>query len=363
MGANEVPVSQHAIYVARPTIEVDGQSLERVTLGLLALDMTESVDGLAALELRLSNWVSTSQGNAELAFDAGSPLWLGSQLRVHAGALDEQALIFEGQVSALTFEAGLGRPPAMHVHAEDKLMLARLARRTRVYEELSLAELAQRIGAALGLTVNTQDLPDVAASWAQFNESDLAFLRRVLRRYDCAVRIAQGQMQVAQQVAAGGDEIELALYSQLRQVQVVADLAHQCTAVTASGFDPVQGAPFSVEATGRHGGAGQGSRGDAVFSRVYGGRPEHLAPLACSNEREAQALAEAAFDQRVRRFVTVRGTAEGNVRLRAGGRVRLTGLGARFDNTYDLAACTHRFDLSTGYQTDFVAHSAFMAED
>jgi len=359
MDSLERPVSQRAIYTARPLLRFDGAEIEAATLGLLSMTLAESIDGLAALEIKLANWLSRPDGDAGLAFDAGSAIALGTSLEVRLGA-DEPRQVFAGRVSAIEVEAGERMPPALTLRAEDRLMGARLARRTRIHENLSLADLAQRIGADLGLTVETGDLPPVTALWAQFNESDLAFLRRVLARYDCTLLMAGSALRVARR-NADGERIDLQLGSQLRRAQVCADLAHQCTRVTTAGFDAQQGRSFNVESTGVSSTGGSGEAGAALLQRHFGARSEHLAATACRDAREAQALADAAFDRRAREFVIARGTVEGNARLRPGCRVALAGLGARFDNSYDVQRCTHRFDLVDGYQTDFEAQCSFLA--
>jgi phage protein D len=359
MGANEIPVSLASVYTARPTIELDGARVDRVSVGLLSMLVTESIDGLASLELRLSNWSSHERG-AELAFDAGSEVALGVGIRVNAGPSGSQLRIFDGRISSIEVVAGERDPPTLVVRAEDRLIAARLARRTRVYSDVSLSDLAQQIGRELGLNVELRDLPAVTATFAQFNESDLAFLRRVLARYDCSLRIDNGALRVASRIAAGVT-IDLALSSQLRRVQVAADLAHQCTAVTASGWDAARGSAFTQQASGTQLGAGRGLTGAELLRRSFGERSEHLGALACVDDSEAGALTRAAFDQRARLFVTAHGTAEGNPQLRAGTLVALQGLGARFDNTFEVLDCMHRFDLAEGYQTDFTACSAFLA--
>ena len=60
--------------------------------------------------------------------------------------------------------------------------------------------------------------------------------------------------------------------------------------------------------------------------------------------------------------MTACGTAEGNPSIRVGTHVRLTGLSRRFNNTYYVTRCCHRFDLERGYETDFVAESAFLGQ-
>jgi phage protein D len=109
-------------------------------------------------------------------------------------------------------------------------------------------------------------------------------------------------------------------------------------------------------------GTGGGISGADLLGRLQP-RSEHLAPLACRNEAEARALAEAAFDQRARRFVRAFGSTEGNAELRVGAVLAIDGIGQRFDNRYAVVEATHRYDLLSGYQTEFVAQSAWLARD
>ena len=75
---------------------------------------------------------------------------------------------------------------------------------------------------------------------------------------------------------------------------------------------------------------------------------------------EAQAVAEAALDQRARRFVRAEGTAEGNANLRVGCNVRIAGVSPQYDNSYYVVRACHVFDMQQGYRTDFHAECAFL---
>src|SRR5690606_38143868 len=137
--------------------------------------------------------------------------------------------------------------------------------------------------------------------------------------------------------------------------------ADQVTSLSVRGWDPAQGRAVKAEQRqGTHLGPGSGRTGAAVLSGTLGDRPENLGHLAVSTQEEAQALAEAAFDRRARRFVRVRGVTEGNPNLRVGVHLRLTGLGSRFDNEYYVASTRHRFDQQNGYRTEFVGECAFV---
>ena len=355
----ERPVAERAAYSARPTVMVDGQRNERVIEMLRACSVREAEGGLSALSLTLSNWGAVG-GGIGLLFDAGGPVALGSTLKLYLGETSAPRALFEGQVHAIEATASVGTPPEIGLLAEDRLFAARLARRSAVYPELSVADVVRRIAERLGLRADIGDLGSAVGTWAQLNESDLAFLRRLLARHDADLQLSGDALQVRRIADRERGALRLSLYSQLQQVRVIADLADQATEVSVGGFDAASGQPFQARSRGADAGPGSGRSGASLLQPLQP-RSEHLAPLACRNEAEARALADAAFDGRARRFVRLHGSTEGNAELRVGSVVEVDGIGRRFDNRYAVIEATHRWDLQRGYQTEFVAQSAFLA--
>jgi phage protein D len=194
----------------------------------------------------------------------------------------------------------------------------------------------------------------------QLNESDLAFLRRLLRRHDADLQVVGKELHVSARLDVKRGTLDLELHSQLRQVRVTADLTDQMTAATVTGWDAVAGKRVSATSKGANGGPGAGRTGAQVLRDTLGERSEHLGHLAVTTQEEAQALADTAFDRRARRFVRLDGTAEGNPALRVGTHINLTGVSRRFDNTYYVVSACHRFDVKRGYETDFEAECAFL---
>jgi phage protein D len=107
-------------------------------------------------------------------------------------------------------------------------------------------------------------------------------------------------------------------------------------------------------------GPGSGREGKAVLEEALESRAEHIGHMAVGTDAEAQALAEAAFDLRARRFVRAEGTAEGNPQLRVGANLTLTGISPQFDNTYYVVRACHLYDLRQGYRTEFSAECAYL---
>ena len=80
----ETALSQAAVYSARPTVRIGGQADARITELVMAMRVEEHEGGMSSLELRFSNLAPTSDGGAELAFDADSKLKLGAEIAIGA---------------------------------------------------------------------------------------------------------------------------------------------------------------------------------------------------------------------------------------------------------------------------------------
>jgi uncharacterized protein len=358
----ETPVTSTAAYSAIPAVQVDGQLNEKLTEQILALKMCEREGGLSNLELRLSNFGSFAGGVADHVFEDGSILKLGSALTVYAGLVTSPTEIFRGKITALEGVYTSDGPPELILLAEDALQSARMKRRTRTWDNTSLGAILQDIAGGLNLTPVTDGLDANIGSEQQLNESDLHFLRRLLARYDADLQVVGAELHATPRGQAQRNAIELALYSQLREVRVTADLAHQVTQVTATGWDYKQGQTISVTSGSPALGPGAGQTGKDWLQQALSSRSEQLAQYATIDQDDAQALVDAEFAQRSRRFVVAHGVTEGNPALRVGSYLTLTGLGSRFSNTYYATAVTHRYDTTQGYITEFTAECAYLGD-
>jgi phage protein D len=359
---SERALSQLALYTARPTVRVNGTERERVTGLLLAMDLLEQEDGLSALELRLTNVASESSGSADFAFEDETSFKLGDRLAVYAGEEGAPTEIFSGVITGLEADFPADGSPTLTALAEDRLQQARMKRRTHTFEDSSLADIARTIAGELGLTPRITGFDTTLPVEVQMNESDLAFLRRLLARYDGDVQVVAGELHVSPRGEVRRGEVELALHSQLRRATVLADLSHQVNEVTVTGWDAARGARVTGRSTGAHRGPGRGRTGADLLPDALARRSHQIGHVTAATDDEAIALADAAFDERQRRFVTVDATAEGNPAIRVGTHVTLAGLGPRFSNTYYVTRCRHRFDLKLGYETDFTGECAFLGQ-
>lgn len=358
----ERALSELAVYSAIPTVRVDGQEHVLVNELLVGMEMIEQEGGLSALELRFLNVSSFSGGGTDLVFEDDQILKLGARIVLYAGDRRAPQEIFRGRITGLEAEFPESSPPELVVMAEDLFQQARMTRRTKTHENVAIADLARELASQLGLQPVITGFTEQLPVQLQMNESDLAFLRRMLARHDGDLQVVGGELHVSPRAEVRRGAVELELRSQLKQVRVLADLAHQATEITVSGWDSAQGQRVSATSRGAHFAPGSGRTGAQMLQNTLGTRSEHIGHLAVTTRGEAQALADAAFDERARRFVCVDATAEGNPSVRVGTHVTLKGLGRRFDNTYYVVRACHRYDLARGYETEFEAESAYWGQ-
>ncbi len=330
-------LNRRPVYNPRPVVEIDGQRFDKVDELLQSIDMREQEGGLSSLELRLSNIASDADGGAGFAFEDEREIRLGSTITVSAGDTSEPQELFRGVITGIEAEFPESNPPELLLLAEDKLQHARMARRTQTYRDMSVADIANEIAQRLSLQAQVSGLSSPSGTWVQLNESDLAFLRRLLRRFDADMQIVEDRLEVAPISEVQRQVIEMELFQDLRSVRFVVDLAHQVTAVTCAGWNPLTGREVSGRGSGVNFGPGRGRRGASLLQDAIGERLEHVGHIPVTTDDEAQALADTVFDQRARSFVCAEGTATGHPSIRVGTHLQLSGASPRFENTYSSA--------------------------
>lgn len=354
----EASVSNFPIYNPTPTLRIDEREYPRVRDLILGMNVRECEGGLSCLELTMGNIASNAEGHSDFAFENEDDIQLGSSIALYSGDVTQPQEIFRGIITGLESTFPKEGPPEMIIYAEDKLQALRMARRTHLYQNMSLREIASDIARRHGLNDRVTGMTEAIGDWMQLNESDLAFLRRVVNRYDGDLQIVENDLQISPRQDVQRGSLNLMLHSKLQSVCFCADLAEQVTSVSVNGWNAQTGKRVKASSEGRNLGPGKGRSGASLLRDTIGERNEHIGHIAVASNAEAQALSDAAFDQCARKFVTARGVAEGNPKLRVGTHLRLSGVSPRFENTYYVCEAQHLYDVDRGYETHFVAESA-----
>jgi phage protein D len=340
-------VAQLPIRAAKPAISVDGNRQTELEARLVSYALTDSLDGMARAELCFGNWGGSNSPGFQY-FDRRL-LDFGKRLNVSIG----NDSLFEGRISAIAAEYPEAAAPEIRVHAEDRLQALRMTRRSRTFEQASLGSIARRIASDHGLSADVAVEGESAPVIAQLNQSDLAFLVDLARATDVEVRVLGDRLVVAR--SGSGSALGLAWAGSLRRFDVIADLAHQRSAIVASGWDVAARAGIShrADVAAIRSELGNDESGSDILTRTLGDRTDTMAHGCPATAAEARQLAEASYRHAARSFVTGEGLCESDPRLRVGGKLELSGLGPLFDGVYRATAVCHLFDSEEGARSEF----------
>lgn len=343
------------LYSSRPAVLVDSQENEELSTGLMNVVVEETAAGLYRCELTLGNW-GTKDGNVGFMYSDRQLLDFGKSLEIKAGAGQAEGIIFKGRITGLEGRYPQGSAPEILVLAEDRLQDLRMNRRTRTFEDVSDADVMRQVAAEHSLTAQVDvDGAGTHKVVAQVNQSDLAFLRDRARAVDAEVWVEGDTLHVQARSRRRTGEVSLTYGQTLREFSVLADLTGQRTSVTVSGWDvsAKEGIAAKADAAAIQGELGGQSGGSELLQQALGERKEQIAHRVPLTSDQARSAAEAAYRAAARRFVTGTGLAEGDPRIKVGAYVKLEGLGDMFNGSYYVYEVRHRYDLASGYVTQF----------
>lgn len=348
--------AQPQLYASRPTIRIDATEQRELSESLLqSLLVEETTLGLFRCEARLANWGPQGDRVDFYLFD-GQVVGFGKEIEIELGPPGSSRRVFKGRISALEAHYPKERPPELTVLAEDRFQDLRMERRTRTFEDSSDADAMRAIISQHGLTAEIDVDGPTHRVLAQVNQSDLAFLRECAAAVDAELWLDDRTLHVQARGRRNAGSVTLTYGVELLEFTVMADLAHQRSAVKVSGWDVA-----GKEAMDMEGGASavsselaQGLRsGGAVLEQALARRTERVGMAMPLSQQEAQGLADARYRRRARRFLTGAGVADGNPAIQVGSSVDVRGVGPLFEGAYYVTQVRHTYDLVSGYRTTF----------
>ncbi|ARU26581.1 phage late control D family protein [Cellvibrio sp. PSBB006] len=328
---------------ARPRIRLQNELRPELNSSLLDMRINLPLSGMANAEVRFVNWRSNSaDGDADFAFQT---IEHGNRLEILAGDSDADPL-FSGEITAIEERYGEGAPQLVLL-AEDLLHHLARIRHNRVFEDMSLDDVITSLVRDLGLENDIQ-VSQLQSTWHQMNESNLAFIARLLAPYDVSLRIDNGRLRAKAEEPDAQPE-PLHAQNNIQHLRIAADLNHQPTRAQVKGFDLGTDADSDSE-NDDFPGASDTKATDMLQDLSWGQTEIFPQPFA-RTQMEAQDWAKGRFHQKAKRFLYGDILCSGIAGMRVGREVELQGVSQRLQGKYQVVDCQHCFDAQRGYIT------------
>jgi hypothetical protein len=341
------------LYASTPGVEVGGQVRPDLRRDLLSLVVDHGTDGMATLQATFTAAGVRGDTPGQLSLDV-APIELGETVRVSVGP-GPGFEVFEGRVSAIEGRFDSGQPPRAVVFAEDGLFPLHLTSHRRTWEDADDEDVVRTVVQAHGLDCAVAVGGPVARVVQQWNETDLAFLRRRARLLAAEVWIEDRTVHLATRDNRRGNEVTLVCGGNLLALDARADLAHQRTGAVVTGYDATERDAIEERAgiSGLAAEPGEGRLGPSALELVHGEVDVVLDDLVPTHGAEARAWAAAELLRRGRRFATATAIVDGSPEVAVGSRVTLRQVATPFEGAgWYATRVRHTFDLAEGHRAE-----------
>jgi uncharacterized protein involved in type VI secretion and phage assembly len=285
-----------------------------------------------------------------------NPFEVGAEVEIRLGSPDAGTLtpILKGQITSVEPEFRADGVAVVargydHSHALNR------TRRNATYQDTTVAEVVKKVCQRAGLTVGTVEAAGGTQPFIQqSNETDWAFLWRLGVRVGSEVVVLDKVLHFR---PAGGGEpegeaLELRYGGNLLSFRPRLSGVQQVDEVVVRSWDHT--AKRAIESTAKPDPTRSTIGVDrGTVAKALGGGAITISDAPVGNQEEADALAKSVMAKVANGYLEAEGVCRGTPKLRAGGNVKIAGVGTRFSGTYRVTSTTHVFRGTRGYESRF----------
>ncbi|MFN2130944.1 MAG: phage baseplate assembly protein V [Anaerolineae bacterium] len=280
--------------------------------------------------------------------DVSDRLQPGARLRV---AVDGAGVpLFSGEVTAVEYAYGPSRQREVRVRAYDLLHRLRKRQSVRAFVQVTVSELAQELGAEVGLRVRAAAAGPMRRRLVQHRRSDLDLLADMAAEAGLYLVLREETLHLVTLAGMAEEAVPLVLGESLLEARVELNGEPACRAVRFAGWDPLRVEPYEGRASSARIGREVGA--EVPPSRLGGNGERNHVGQHLEDNGHAQMAAQAELDRRVAYEVALWGVAEGNPRLRPGTPVAVQGVDERLAGRYVLTEVRHAIDHRKGFVSE-----------
>jgi uncharacterized protein involved in type VI secretion and phage assembly len=282
-----------------------------------------------------------------------SPFKVGAPLEVKMGSTDDNTTqtLFKGEIVTLepSFDSG---SVAMIVRAYDRSHRMLRARKLRAFNKQSIGDIVTSICGDYSISVSEADSSGGLLDYVlQCNESDWDFMWRLLGRIGFEFVLDDQSAKIGKP-GTGSPEVELVYLEGLHSFRPRITAVQQVSGVSVHGFDHKAKQTSVANSTSPNQVTEVGIPRDDM-KKAFGAAQMEVVGQSFRSREEATAIAQSQLDQLANAYVSAVGTTEGNPSIKAGAKLKVSGVGSKFSGTYRAARVEHTIESGGAYTTTF----------
>lgn len=340
-----------AIYTTTPTVRTDGQHNTALSSALISLRIEEDRFSGRHGVLEVRNWTLDGAGKPSFPATVNAHR-IGTRIEVLFG----DVVVFSGRIVGHDMRYLPSQSPTAGFLLADEIALMHRDIRYRVFDDMSLADIAATAANDRGLMVETVGETPMFSRLEQRGQSTWELLAEQLERFGLYWRLEDDTIHLAPQTEHSSDQASLAFGESLVQFEARADATLIPTQGKSAHWNPQTGHRKVINVSKAQldlGNAG-GKSGSEVSQAALGTTPLIVDNAATNAEANATTATRAAFQQAVDGFMVAQAVATAQPELRVGAHVAISGVDDWSAGGYSVSSLTHVFDQQHGARTELV---------
>ena len=335
-------------------IRVNGTDVDSTIMDNLADVVVDS-------NLHLPDMFVIRVHDPELECIDGGPFELGAPLDIVAVAKEDgrEDKLMVGEITALEPEFTEGTQAILTVRGYDRSHRLHRGTHSRAFTQVTDSDLASRIAQEAGLRADVDPTSQVYDHVIQYNQTHMAFLRSRAKRIGYEAFTSERTLYFKRPGGgAASTPLELEWGDQLQVFRPRLTLIEQVDEVAVKGWDPKTKTEITGSATRSQASPeiGESRSGAQLASNAFGNGRQIVVNTPVTSQAEADAVAQAVYDEVCGSFVEAEGRCYGVPKLRGGTTVDLKSLGQKLSGTYLVTSATHIYRADGEYLTEFSVH-------
>lgn len=326
----------------RPIIKIDGEEDSDLRQAVTSFVVNLPLTGMAHGEITANNWITNTDGDLGYGFQSSG---FGKAIEIVMEG-DDVHTIFAGEITAVEERYGDGSPQIIFL-VQDKLHRLARQRNNRVFEDQSPDDIISTIANEFGLESDV-NVSTATATYHQLNESDLAFLMRLVSQFGMTLRV-DGNTLRARLEEEDPEPVELSAQDSALKVRLLADLNQQANKIVVKGFNVATNEAITGECESLANPPDGLTAKDVIDELTWPG--ENIVPQPFPrSQSDADEFAKGHFTNVAKRFIRGDIHCVGEPQLKSGREIDLSGVSGRFAGKYQIVHCAHCFS-SNGFET------------
>jgi len=284
----------------------------------------------------------------EASLDIGKPVEIWADNDGNKGTL------IQGEITAIEPRFDVeGDLTTLAIRGYDKSHRLHRGKVTRTFVNQKDSDIVSQLAGDAGLSSDVDTTTGTRDYVLQYNQTNWELVMELARRNGYWVWVQEGKLCFKKDLPSNGQPPELEWGFNLKEFNARINAAQQAEETECKAWD-IRGKE-TIESVGKAGTWCEigmtGSGGDKA-KEAFGSARWAVVDRPALTVDEAGVLAKAVQAEMDQRFVTAECAGQGNPLVRAGGTVKIAGVGDRFSGKYQVTRAVHR-RMAQGYRTEF----------